>query len=295
MPRPRPGLPSATHPYAGRSMEATPAPSIQDAIDAFARAGLADPESEASRLLAILRAPPAEARAVDVAAVARERGRGVPLEYAVGRGTFMGRSFLCSPAALIPRAETELLARTALDHAAPGDTIVDIGTGSGNLAITLALDAEAARVYACDISEPAIGLTRANVERHGVHDRVFPRTGDLFDALEGLDLDEQVDLVVCNPPYIPSGSLEKLPPDVRESEPLEAFDGGAFGLEIFRRLVREAPRYLRPGGNLAFEIGVGQERLVERVIRGVTAYEPAVEYRDDDGRVRVFRLTRRGD
>ena len=276
-------------------MEARPVTSIDEAVAAFERAGLEQPATEAARLLEILSAEPAHASAVDLDAIARARGRGIPLEYAVGRGAFMGRSFLCTPAALIPRAETELLARASLDLASPGQTIVDIGTGSGNLAISLALDVPESRVYACDISEQAVELTRANVERHRVQDRVFPRIGDLFGALDGLDLEHEVDLVVCNPPYIPSASLAKLPPDVLESEPTAAFDGGAFGLEIFRRLIHEAPRHLRPGGNLVFEIGVGQERLVGRLLRGASAYEAPVEHRDADGRVRVLALKRRVD
>ena len=176
---------TAVNPYAGSTMEARPGVSLDQAREAFRRAGLEEPETEAARLLAILSAEPAHASYIDLEAIARDRARGVPLEYAAGRGRFMARSFLCTAAALIPRAETELLARVALALASPGETIVDIGTGSGNLAITLALDVPESRVYACDISEEAIDLARANVERHHVQDRVIPRIGDLFAALDG--------------------------------------------------------------------------------------------------------------
>lgn len=296
---PRPSAPPAGsygEPRKG-TMNAYPAIDVEDASAAFERAGLEHARAEADRLLEVLAADPGasgEAVDIDLEALARERKRGTPLEYAVGLGAFMGRAFTCTPAALIPRAETELLARTALELTRGAATLVDVGTGSGNLAVTLALELPAARVYACDISEAAVDLARANIRRHGVDDRVFPRVGDLFGALDGLGLEGAVDLVVCNPPYIPSASLEKLPPQVRDSEPREAFDGGAFGLEIFRRLIREAPRFLRPGGSLAFEIGAGQERLVGRLVAGATAFGPAVEHRDEEGRVRVISLERSG-
>ncbi len=227
------------------------------------------------------------------------RKEGRPLEYILGRAPFMGEVFICAPGALIPREETELLARTCIDIVAGMQaemkdiTIAEIGTGCGNIAVALALNTENTQVFASDISGEALELAARNVERFGVGDRVRLFEGDLFAAFDGEGLEGKVDLVVCNPPYIPTGSLEKLGPGIIDHEPVAALDAGAYGIDIFTRLISESPAFLRPGGVVVFEIGAGQEKIIERLFRKNGQYEDISSY--DDGKdIRVFSAVRSG-
>jgi release factor glutamine methyltransferase len=200
----------------------------------------------------------------------------------------MGLRFDCTPDVLIPRRETELLAGVALDliRDRPG-LIVDVGTGCGNLAVVVALHAPDTRVLALDISRAALDVARRNVARYGLEMRIELICGDLFSPLLDRGLEGQVDLIVCNPPYIPTGSLEKMDPVIRIHEPRVALDAGPYGLDIFRRLISDAPRWLRSGGRLAFEIGAGQDRMVKRLFRGHPQFAHVDTHSDGDV-VRVF-------
>ena len=266
------------------------------------RHGIANPEAEARRVDHILSLPApggvdgdAWSRARDLERVASLRATGTPLEYAIGFAPFLGRLFRADARALIPREETELLARTAIELAREmGDapTILDVGTGSGNLAVTLAHEVPGARVVASDITAEAVELATTNAAEHGVQDRVSVRRGSLFEPFEGLDLEGRVDLVVCNPPYIPTASLEKLAPEIREHEPREAFDGGGFGVDVFRGLIDGSERFLRSGGGLAFEIGAGQDRLVRRFLERKAHLTDVRTHTDAEGTIRVFSARR---
>ena len=179
-----------------------------------------------------------------------------PLAYIVGTREFYGLELAVDPSVLIPRQETEHLVDAVVDYSRrlgdPPLDVADIGTGSGAIAVAVAHRLPAATVYATDISAGALEVADANLSRHGVAARVCLREGDLLDALPG-----PVDVIVSNPPYIPTGDLPSLPPDVRR-EPVEALDGGPDGLSATRRLIRAAPAYLRPGGRLLVEIAPEQ-------------------------------------
>ncbi len=227
-----------------------------------------------------------------------QRKKGVPFEYIVGGTTFMGLNFHCAPGALIPRQETELLVKIALDliarQAKQGMTIIDMGTGCGNISVTLARHSENATILASDLKPEVINIAKKNVERHKVQDRVLLFHGDLFTSFHGETLvEEGVDMVVCNPPYIPTASLKKLDPEVIGHEPVEAFDAGAYGIDFYRRLINDAEAFLLPKGILVFEIGIGQEKLVTRIVNKNKGYTN-VGYYDDGKDIRVMSMEKKG-
>ncbi len=261
---------------------------IYHLYETFNLAGLPDPHKETLHLVDILSGGALRAlddhtlqeltaQNVSLEEIVVQRQQGVPLEYILQQTVFMGRPFTCTPDTLIPRAETELLVRTVLQHAAQLETeaitIVDVGTGGGNIAVSLALELPSSRVFALDISPEAVAQAQKHVDQYGLQDRVTVHCGDLFAPLEGMKLENQIDVVVCNPPYIPSGSLANMAAEIVEHEPLVALDAGPYGINIFRRLVQDARRFLRPGGLLAFEFGAGQEELVQRLLQKSDGYE----------------------
>jgi release factor glutamine methyltransferase len=134
----------------------------------------------------------------------------------------------------------------------------------------------------------AVAQAQAHVEQYNLQDRVSVHCGDLFAPLNGMGLEHQVDIVVCNPPYIPSGTLGKMAAEIVEHEPLVALDAGPYGINIFRRLVQDALAYLRYGGLLAFEFGAGQEVLVQRLLQKSGGYEQLQPVADHTGTPRVF-------
>jgi release factor glutamine methyltransferase len=197
--------------------------------------------------------------------VERRAGR-EPVAYITGRQEFWGLSFEVTPAVLIPRPETELIVESAL-QILPGPAveidIADVGTGSGCLAVALARELPRARIVATDISPDALELARRNARRHDVLHRIeFLHT----DLLNGLDRVFQ--LIVCNPPYVPEADKPGLQPEVRDCEPQEALFAGDSGMAVISRLVEQAPRFLRPGGLLLFELGWGQAEAVKQMITG---------------------------
>lgn len=197
--------------------------------------------------------------------VLSERSRGVPAQYITGHQEFYGLDFIVSPAVLIPRPETEHLVEAVLDltnHIPPGPRIVDVGTGSGAIAIVLASELPDAYLYATDISADALEIARANATRLQVEKEIeFHHT----DLLEGLP-DDTFDIVVSNPPYVGESEHDKVQLEVRKFEPHVAVFGGAEGLDIYRRLVPQAQRVLRPGRWLAMEIGYSQEEQVHSLL-----------------------------
>ena len=192
----------------------------------------------------------------------KRRGAREPLQHILGTAEFHGRTFACDKRALIPRPETEQLVEIALEivkgKASP--QILDIGTGSGVIAITLALELTAAGVHAIDLSTDALALAAANAERHGLAERVRFHQADLLPPG-----DSKFDLIVANLPYIPSDEIASLSPEVRH-DPLAALDGGPDGLDLIRRLTDTAPERLTPGGALLLEIGAGQADAVNTLL-----------------------------
>ena len=181
----------------------------------------------------------------------------------------MGRTFHCSPATLIPREETGGLVEATLEvirreqQTKPDLTLIEIGSGCGNIAVSLALATEHVRILASDVSSLAVEIARRNVAEFGLQERITLFSGDLFKPFEGEGLANNVDIVVCNPPYIPTVSLSKLAPEIIDFEPRLALDGGPYGIDFFLRLISESPKILKPGGTLLFEIGERQESLVQ--------------------------------
>ena len=209
-----------------------------------------------------------------------QRLAGTPLAHLSGRQHFMGLEMLASKDALIPRAETELLGRGALKvlrelAAAAGSggvTVLDVCTGSGNLALALAHHEPKARVFAADLSAEAVALAQRNAVHLGLASRVELRCGDLLEPFNEPAFHGQVDLLVCNPPYISSKKVDTLAGEIGGFEPRLAFDGGPLGIAILNRVIREAPLYLRPGGWLAVEVGLGQATPMVKRMRGTGKY-----------------------
>ncbi|MBN2005766.1 MAG: peptide chain release factor N(5)-glutamine methyltransferase [Anaerolineae bacterium] len=193
------------------------------------------------------------------AAIIARRRQNEPLPYLTGRVEFFGLELTVTPAVLIPRPETELIVETALDwlRARPLATAVDVGAGSGCLAVTLAVHAPKARCYAIDISTEALAIARSNALRHKVDGRITFLEGDLLEPLP-----EPVDVIVSNPPYVADAEWNALPPSVKR-EPRLALTSGADGLDALRRLLAQAPQALHSGGLLLCEIGERQGAAVQ--------------------------------
>jgi release factor glutamine methyltransferase len=176
----------------------------------------------------------------------------------IGEREFWSIPFTVSPSVLIPRPESELLVERTLDVCrAKNPLIIDIGTGSGCLAVSLAKEIPSARVVATDISGRALQVAKANAARHGVSNITFLQ-GRTYGPLRGQDFDGRAEVIVSNPPYVAAWEWPGLPEEVRASEPRRALVPGPTGFEVIQRLIRGAPRYLKRGGRLVVEIGAGQ-------------------------------------
>ena len=190
-------------------------------------------------------------------ALRRRIGR-EPLQHIVGTQAFRGVVVRVSAGALVPRPETEALAGWALELLPPASRdplAIDVGTGSGCIACALASERRDLRVIALDVSPPAAALAADNIAALGLADRVSVRISDLFSALTV----ERADLIVANPPYLPTAVIPSLAPEVRCHDPRLALDGGSDGLDVIRRLVEAAPRWLAPGGRLVLETAGGPQ------------------------------------
>jgi len=223
-------------------------------------------------------------------ALVRRRLRREPLQYILGVAHFRELALRVDRRVLIPRPETEVLVGEVLAWARDrfggesGPTAIDIGTGSGAIALSLAVEGPFDRVVATDISEGALEVAAENARRAGVAERVEFRRGALWEAVhEG----ERFDVVVSNPPYVAESEREELAPEVRDWEPEAALFAPGGGLAILEALIAGAPEHLRPGGLLALEVGYGQAAAVAALIERNGAYSPARIVRDLAGRDRV--------
>ncbi|UCE40712.1 MAG: peptide chain release factor N(5)-glutamine methyltransferase [Candidatus Aminicenantes bacterium] len=188
-----------------------------------------------------------------------KRQQGIPLSYVVGEKEFWSLPFKVSPGVLIPRPETEHLVEKVLELSTrTEEVIIDIGTGSGNIAVSLARELPKARILATDISPEALKTARMNASVHKVSRITFLK-GNLFSALSGLLLEEQCDFIVSNPPYVTECQWETLQDEIRLHEPKKALVSGKTGREIIERLASGAPNFLKQGGYLCMEIGLGQQ------------------------------------
>jgi len=198
-----------------------------------------------------------------------QRSRGVPAQYITGHQEFWGLDLLVTPAVLIPRPETEHVVETALHLIAQSDRrrplILDVGTGSGCIALALAKEVPVAELHACDISPAALEMARANAARLQLSERIHFHESDLLAALPR---DLQFQLVVSNPPYVAERDAESVEAQVRRFEPHQAVFGGEDGLEVYRRLIPQAHQRLAPAGRLVMEMGAGMEQQVRELLRG---------------------------
>lgn len=193
------------------------------------------------------------------------RAAGEPLQYITGVQDFYGREFRVTRDVLIPRPETELLVEAALELTKhDGAFICDVGTGSGCIAVTLLCEIANARAVAVDKSSAALEIAKRNAATHSVADRAEFVVSDCFDALDPREY--QFDLIVSNPPYVSEAALSGLQREVRDHEPLVALSPGPDGLSVIRRLLADAPAYLKPNGYLLMEIGFDQGEKVRSLI-----------------------------
>ncbi|MCI0459011.1 MAG: peptide chain release factor N(5)-glutamine methyltransferase [Gemmataceae bacterium] len=218
----------------------------------------------------------------------RKRVEGCPVAYLVGRKEFYKLELEVSAAVLIPRpdSETVVVECLALARGMPGPRVLDIGTGSGNLAVAIAKYHKGAQLTAVDISPEALAVARRNADKHGVTERVRFLQGDLFEAVPA---GERFDFVVSNPPYIPRGEIASLERGVRDYEPHLALDGGPDGYSVFERLVEGARACLEPGGHLIVEIGAPQELPARQRITALGGYDLAPTVYDAARHPRVLK------
>jgi release factor glutamine methyltransferase len=275
------------------------------AYNVFNESGVENPLLETLRLFDLLSGNalrkmdlyPLTEKKIDLADLAQKRKEGMPLEYIIKMATFMGLAFYCSSGALIPREETELLAKVTIDLIKERQgiennlIIVDVGTGCGNIAVSLAMNSEHTKILAVDISQSAIEIAQKNVNKFNLQQRISLFCGDLFSPINDLGYEEKIDVIVCNPPYIPTGSLSKLAPEIIDHEPKVALDAGPFGINFYRRLINDSLSILKPNGILVFEIGVGQEKLVARLLEKKEGYKNIVFF-DDGLNVRVIKAVK---
>ena len=222
----------------------------------------------------------------------RRAGR-EPLQYIVGRTGFRELELRTDRRALIPRPETEVLVEVVLDHfrGRTGLTALDIGTGTGCIALSLAQEGGFEDVFGVDVSADAIELARENAASTGLGERVHFGQGSLYDAVAQ---EKRFDAVVSNPPYVAEGDRDGLQAEVRDWEPEGALFAGERGLAVFEPLIDGAPAHLVPGGMLALEIGVGQAAAVGALIDATGAFGRPTTHRDWSGKPRIVSAIREG-
>lgn len=237
-------------------------------------------EAEAGRILEAARAMQPEDCQRLALEWAGRRAAGAPLGLVLGQQRFLGIDLLASEDVLAPREETEILGNEvlailrALAQEEPERELrmIDMGCGSGNLACAAAVAVPRTRVWASDLTASCVNLTRSNVAHLSLQDRIEVTQGDLFAPLSARGLEGTMDLVVMNPPYIPSTSLSNAHAGLLRHEPREAFDGGPYGISILTRLLQEAPPFLKGGGYLLFEFGLGQARIIQSLVERKNLY-----------------------
>lgn len=271
------------------------------AADELAEAGVPDPLAESEYLLTHILGcarpglfldagrvlTPDEARTFR--AFIERRKKREPAQYIAGSVDFRGHTIKVTRATLIPRPETELVVDEVIEVAgeAQSPVVVDLCTGSGCIAVSVAAELAGSRVYATDISTAALEVAKENAVLNGVAGRVEFFAGDLFAPLPER-LKGAVDIVVSNPPYVSLQEMEGLAPEVKDFEPGTALFGGADGLDLLKRIIEEAPLYLKDGGRLVMEIGYSQSEKVRRIAERDGRYGHILVKRDYSGIERIF-------
>ena len=224
-----------------------------DVVGRLRAAGCVYAEDEATLLLAAASTP----RELEDLVVRRISG--LPLEHVLGWAEFAGLRIAVDQGVFVPRRRSDLLVRTAADLVRPGAVVTDVCCGSGAVGAALLAARTDITVHACDIDAAAVACARRNLPPESVH------LGDLLDALPSW-LRGQLDLVVANAPYVPTGEIAMMPPEARDHEPRVALDGGTDGVEVHRRLAAAAPQWLAPDGALLIETGERQAATTEQVL-----------------------------
>lgn len=220
------------------------------------------------------------------------RAEGEPLQYITGQCEFMGIPLAVDARALIPRPETEILVELAIEKAKSISTkaalnALDLGAGSGNISIALAKNIENITITALDISDSALTLAEKNAKANGVEQKIKFRSNDMIAYLrDTMSGDEKFDMIISNPPYIPTSQLAQLPVDVQR-EPAMALDGGKDGLHFYKAIIQHAHRTLKSGGFLLMEIGDGQRGDIEVIFGRDSQYSQISFYKDYVGTDRI--------
>ena len=208
-----------------------------------------------------------------------------PIQYITGVQEFWSLDFMVGPEVMVPRPETELLVEHALalcrqKRSIEGSCarILDLGTGCGAIAVAIARELEGVAVWASDVSQDALDMARQNAKKHGVEDKIEFVLSDLWQNLSNQEI--TFDVIVSNPPYIKSGAMDTLPPEVRDYEPRHALDGGEEGMLYIRAIIREAPGYLNPGGWILLEMDPDQTNHALELIEASKCYGQKVRLQD---------------
>lgn len=224
----------------------------------------------------------------------KRRANHEPVAYLVGYREFFSLDFEVTRDVLIPRPETELLVMETLEAIQDRDQpkVLDLGTGSGCIAVAVAVNAPTASVTSVELSEPALEVAQRNAARHEVADRIILLPGNLFDPVSET---VRFDVIVSNPPYVAAHEKESLEPDVRLHEPASALFAGADGLDVIRRIAEDAPRFLMPGGTLLIEFSPEQADAIADLLNGNAALRDVTILRDMGHNARAVRAIKRDD
>lgn len=227
-----------------------------------------------------------------------KRLQGVPVQYIVNKQEFMGLDFYVEEGVLIPRPDTEILVETVLEWAKEqgihrNPVVADLGTGSGAITVSLAHYLKTAYVYSVDISPKALSIGCKNAKTHKVEERIEFLRGDLFEPLSRKGLENSLDILVSNPPYIPKGEIHRLQVEVAKYEPKLALDGGEDGFDFYRRIIDEAHVFLKNGGLLALEVGHDQGDSIKKMMEHKNIYADIRKIKDLSNIERVVVATMR--
>ncbi|MFA5329071.1 MAG: peptide chain release factor N(5)-glutamine methyltransferase [Prolixibacteraceae bacterium] len=223
-----------------------------------------------------------------------KRLNGTPLAHLTERQNFLGLELICDKRALIPRKETEILGKAAIDickKMAIQKSVVnifDVCCGSGNLGLAIAFHQSNTRIHSSDLSAEAVELTKENISLLKLEQIIKVTQSDLFSGFESEEYFGKIDLIVCNPPYISTSKVLKMNSEIAKNEPAMAFDGGMIGLKIIQKLIQEAPRFLTDNGWLIFEVGLGQGPFVIQLCEKSKQYNQINSISDSSGNIRVI-------
>jgi release factor glutamine methyltransferase len=228
-----------------------------------------------------------------------KRASHVPLQYITRQVEFMSLDFVVDERVLIPRPETEILIETVISKAHDNELpnkhllVLEVGTGSGNIAISLAKNLNNVKIYTNDISQDALTLAKENVQRHGVTDKIKLLHGDFFGTFIGSVEKKQIDFIVSNPPYVSEAEWHELEPEVKDNEPRQALVGGEDGLFFYRRIIKGAVDWLKPGGYLVLETGETQANSVIMLMQEDLHFEYIEKIKDLQGKERIISARRK--